>query len=328
MCIVSKIIDAKKYFALYDMDFKNEILPFEYKNIEFILDGRFAVVKATDINSNESYYISKKSYEKELELGNITDNEIQFEDMGILLKLNSTSNIFDIDSSESHTDSYIEGLPGHIKCYSGDLCYIADESGNRLTKDYCWIADKVGIDNIIEVAEKLGMTDSLKGALNTEFEEIIPCNFTKIVPIKYGKNICIRASYTDGEPIYYTTDGSIIENVDKYLGLNDIACSLWAKESIAGSIKDGILPLELQGEYTTNISREEFCVLAMQAYFAFYDKTLDDFENIEPFSDTSSNYVSAAYELGIISGTGNGKFSPLMTYTREQAVAAMYRITH
>ncbi|MCD7778210.1 MAG: S-layer homology domain-containing protein [Clostridiales bacterium] len=327
-CIVSKIVSGREYYALYDMDFENEILPFKYKSIEFILKGKFVVIKTTDEEEGHSFYISKKSLETEIEMGNIEESEISYEEAGPLLKIDSLSDISDNAADADKTDTTaIDGLEGYYICCDEDsgLYYITDDEGNKLTKEYIWIDDKVTAENFIYVSVRYGMTGTLTGAVNTEFNEIIPCNFTRLTPVQYGGRICIRAVFADGEPVYYTSYGDEInsDDIDTYLSLDNIACSGWAKQAIADAIKTGIVPERLTTDYTENISREEFCRLAMQTYFIITDSDINDFEMNCPFTDTLSLYISAAYELGIVSGTGEGRFTPDRSITRQEAAVMM-----
>ncbi len=72
--------------------------------------------------------------------------------------------------------------------------------------------------------------------------------------------------------------------------------------------KGGIVPDDLQSYYTTNITREEFCELAVQTYFVLENKDVDDFyTGTSPFSDTNSEYVIIANQLGIVNGLGDSK---------------------
>ncbi len=101
----------------------------------------------------------------------------------------------------------------------------------------------------------------------------------------------------------------------------------WAKPEVDEAIAAGLIPAELQAEYQNATTREEFCILAVKLVEAVYGVSVDQVllgrgKNIAPedtFSDTQNPYVLAAYALDITKGTGNGKFSPNLTLTRQQA---------
>lgn len=107
--------------------------------------------------------------------------------------------------------------------------------------------------------------------------------------------------------------------------------SSWAEAEVKAAIEKNLVPEDLQREYTTNITREEFCRLMVQlveqqtgksvfVYIASKGLTLTD-----PFSDTDNEDVLAAYALGIINGRGEGLFDPYSSITRQEAATMLTR---
>lgn len=101
----------------------------------------------------------------------------------------------------------------------------------------------------------------------------------------------------------------------------------WAKEEfdIANSL--GLVPpLTDQPAFTGSITREQFAELIVN----MVEKVLDEKINGAPsdtFTDTSNVAVLKAYEAGIITGVGEGKFAPKDTTNREQIATMIYRAT-
>lgn len=107
----------------------------------------------------------------------------------------------------------------------------------------------------------------------------------------------------------------------------------WAKNEIDEAIDIGLVPLELQNNYTDNITREEFAFLTV----SFVMKNLSvSFEQLESqaekysaprnnFDDSENKYVLLAAMLGIIKGVGNNLFDPVSPITREQAATMLKR---
>ena len=105
--------------------------------------------------------------------------------------------------------------------------------------------------------------------------------------------------------------------------------SSWALLEINAAFESGILPETLQGAYRTNITRLEFCNLAM----ALIRKNVSQEEitrklNLSgityheakaSFTDTYNGDVLDCYRLGIIAGRGNGIFDPNASITRNEA---------
>lgn len=83
----------------------------------------------------------------------------------------------------------------------------------------------------------------------------------------------------------------------------------------------------MQSNYTEKVTRQEFCQLAVQTYIVKTKNIID--ENYFAGWAKNAIYSVAAIKSGdtyVMTGTGNGKFSPEMNYTREQAIATMWRL--
>ncbi|GEM_PF-1926311 len=99
-------------------------------------------------------------------------------------------------------------------------------------------------------------------------------------------------------------------------------CSPWAKESIENAISAGIIPDTLQSDYTNNITRQEFCRLAVQTYMTKTGYALQSGLQT-PFTDVDDDYVTTAYMLNIVSGVGDNKFNPDSNITRQEAAVML-----
>lgn len=100
--------------------------------------------------------------------------------------------------------------------------------------------------------------------------------------------------------------------------------AFWAQESVDSMYELGLLPESLQeADMTKSITREEMCKMAVLVFehltggYPYPDST-------DHFEDTNDPAICYAYEQGIISGYGNGKFGPKDPLTREQ----FFKITH
>lgn len=125
--------------------------------------------------------------------------------------------------------------------------------------------------------------------------------------------ILTQAISTNAENTYYENQSNTeLKNLP----------SQWAEKSIADAIELGIVPEELQASYTQNISRAEFCRLAIQTYAKKTGNNID--LSIEtPFCDIDDPYVTTAYNLNIISGVGGNKFAPNNYLTRQEAAVIL-----
>ena len=123
----------------------------------------------------------------------------------------------------------------------------------------------------------------------------------------------------------------LLLNFSVYATEND--ASGWAKSEINEAVDIGFVPVELQNNYTQNITREEFAYLTVN----FVMKNLSlSFEQLESqaekysaprnkFDDSDNRYVLLAARMGIIKGVGNNLFDPISQITREQAATMLQR---
>lgn len=102
------------------------------------------------------------------------------------------------------------------------------------------------------------------------------------------------------------------------------SASSWARVEIVNAYENGLLTDKLQADYITNITREEFCELAVKLYGELTGRA-DPGKTENPFWDTDNSDVITAYHLGIVNGIGEGQFSPYSTATREEVSVMLYR---
>ncbi|MDO5388668.1 MAG: S-layer homology domain-containing protein, partial [Clostridia bacterium] len=108
---------------------------------------------------------------------------------------------------------------------------------------------------------------------------------------------------------------------------SDVSYSQWAEESIKNAVEAGLVPKDLQSDYTNKITRGEFCRLAVQTYVT---KTGNEINmSVEtPFTDIDDVYITTAYNLKIVSGVGNDKFAPNNYITRQEAAVMLNNLAY
>lgn len=246
-----------------------------------------------------------------------------------------------VDTSQSKNSFISSGNYGiAYPIYGLDNYYIVDDgsamrvqicdiNGNIVSDSYRAINNTVGtigVDTTLEVKYAEGMQDLSCGLIRTsDFTKIIPhglflTNIELVVQDDAYYYIC--TSWNALNPYYYDLNGNEINDLDSYINNNKI--SSWAVSSVEKAIDVGLVPDELQTKYTTNITREEFCELAMQTYFIIKNQNIYDFDvTNNPFTDTDSPYVIIANELGIVSGLGDGIFAPNNEITRQESAVML-----
>jgi hypothetical protein len=99
--------------------------------------------------------------------------------------------------------------------------------------------------------------------------------------------------------------------------------SSWAVEQVNAAIAEGLVPQNLQSNYTQAITRAEFSALAV----ALYEIAKGAITGRATFSDTNDVNVQKAAHIGVVTGVGNNRFDPNGRLTREQAAVMLSRLS-
>ncbi len=96
----------------------------------------------------------------------------------------------------------------------------------------------------------------------------------------------------------------------------------WAKDYIEKGVFLGLVPDNLSEDYQEDLTRAEFSHLSIKLISAMTGTADTDIikdADSSIFKDTNDPYISAAYSLGIISGTDEGSFLPDNNINRQEA---------
>lgn len=94
--------------------------------------------------------------------------------------------------------------------------------------------------------------------------------------------------------------------------------STWAIREVQEMQQKGMIPSCLDNcDMGKSITRAQMCSIAILAYSKATSENYTA-KGSGYFTDSNDPAVNAAFELGIVSGMGNGKFAPNATLTREQ----------
>lgn len=120
-------------------------------------------------------------------------------------------------------------------------------------------------------------------------------------------------------------------NLPKYVEKPDA----WAQPEVDSAIAAGLVPENMRKNYQDNITRADFCRLAINLIeikrmkIDIFMTTRGMSGRVLPpisFTDTNDPHVLAASRLGIVHGVGNNKFDPNGKITRQDA-AVMLQLT-
>ncbi len=113
----------------------------------------------------------------------------------------------------------------------------------------------------------------------------------------------------------------------------------WAQAEITSAVNKGFVPTELQNNYKSVISREQFCQMAVMYLEYATGKEIGTILSekglaidSDAFADTKNEYILAAYALGITNGSGKNEagadvFAPKGSITREMAATMLTRLS-
>lgn len=106
---------------------------------------------------------------------------------------------------------------------------------------------------------------------------------------------------------------------------SDAKMSSWAQSDVNLALNDNLIDTALLGgDYTKNITRLQFCSVAVRLAETLTGKSLPA-ASASTFTDTSNAYALKAYAAGITTGTTATTFEPNATLTRAQMAAFIYR---
>ncbi len=207
--------------------------------------------------------------------------------------------------------------------------YLADEAGNRLTNNYVTLDALSGSAGLYEFSIPAGHIDMWCGVLRLkdgQAEILVEPGLNSYRGVDAGEASFYFPVYTNGE--YYDSNGNLIEDLGLYLKPYGISLERdsWAEAAITDGMNRSYLPPELSYNYRQNITRKEYCHLAIAAYENMngeYKGAAAAYGYTSPFTDTDDYYVCAAADLGIVNGMGNGTFEPDRAITRQEAAVLL-----
>lgn len=122
---------------------------------------------------------------------------------------------------------------------------------------------------------------------------------------------------------------TIIENKNQTDKLQPVApevdssASSWAIPEIIKAYEYGLTYSDIMNKFKQSITREEFCTVVVKLYEKLSKQTVTAGKS--QFSDTHNPEIIKANQLGIVLGTGGGKFSPQLQITRQEISVMIFR---
>ncbi|WZL80938.1 CAP-associated domain-containing protein [Vallitaleaceae bacterium 9-2] len=101
--------------------------------------------------------------------------------------------------------------------------------------------------------------------------------------------------------------------------------SPWAHDEVFQAQELNLLDEHMMTRFQMEITREEFIELIIPLYEQMTNSQID-IERTQEFSDSNNPRVIRARALGIIYGTGDNRFYPKATITRQEMAVMLYRL--
>lgn len=106
---------------------------------------------------------------------------------------------------------------------------------------------------------------------------------------------------------------------------NAAEMSEWAKGDYASASEKGLIPMSIAvNNLTDNVTRGEFCNLAMNMFDTLYNGDVKLFDC--PFTDCNDDYIVKAYSLGIVHGKTETEFCPFDSITRQEMAKILVNV--
>lgn len=120
----------------------------------------------------------------------------------------------------------------------------------------------------------------------------------------------------------FTVSGAAAPSTDLEAG--DEGLSGWAAPEVNKAKDENLVTDKVMAEFPKDITREEFCELAVLLYEKMTGKKAEP-ASVNPFSDTTNPEILKAYNLKIVGGVGEGKFAPNNKVTRQEISVMLLR---
>ena len=284
-------------------------------NTEKIYSSRIGLVDEIEING-EKYLLAGGSY--------FGDNSYDYYGTVSLLIRESDWKVIintTLDPRLDPANLYIS-TDGQYLMIDGKEMYGPPDSGHRQPVTARYYYDLEG--NMIDKPEGIEFLRYI------DTGEYLQINSDGIVTTdKVNRNYTFKEKVIGGKS-YYALFKKLEEGETAADYIPEEQPSFWAVDTIRQATEAGLLYNNSNCRYQANISRQDFAVLAVEAYCKSLGMNVDEYvskHNItldfDKFEDTQNAYILLANELGILSGTSDTTFSPDRGITRQEAAVML-----
>jgi len=238
-----------------------------------------------------------------------------------------------------------------LKCHNNSLTEIDVSKNTKL------VELSVTFNELSELDVSNNTKLQVLRAGSNQLAELDVSNNTELMELQVGNNQLTQLDVS-GNTALDTLDirGNNLPNRDALTGIDPRKASVafypqtstgqaletvtvQARGEILCALNKGFVPDDLQGNYSSAITRQEFCKMAVMFMEYALGKTIDEIlsergltRDSEAFSDTSDPYILAAFALSLTGGTRAptdtqpGIFTPDGRFSRQEAATMLTRI--
>ena len=241
-----------------------------------------------------------------------------------------------VKASSSDHNIYLGGLIGLVDCelrnsYCATPIYVSITRGRQRLGGVTGNAGGIDMSNCYYDAQVCSAKYSA-GCCFTNSNPFDPtyCNGKTTAVLRSDKMPSVLGNVFRKD-VSWVNDGYPILAVMTY-GQEEDTWSEWFEDEAMGTnidreVFNALIPPELQNrDLTKDITRVEFCAVAVELYEEMGGKKLDAGALVSPFVDTSSDAVKKAYFLGITNGVSDTSFDPYTNISREQLATMLTRV--
>jgi hypothetical protein len=179
--------------------------------------------------------------------------------------------------------------------------------------------------------------DFLYGYEDDEGNLIIPCKFQQAYDFANGKALVKqdgewlvideRGDATAEDPYaFYNYAQRVADGAHTFIPDTP---SKWAASQVLDARAKGLIPQGLDGFYTSDVSRAEFCAFAVNLYETVKGTEIELDDDSIPYGDTEDEYVLKAAKMGLAKGRDAeaGLFDPDSSVTRQETAIFLARLS-
>lgn len=308
---------ASGFVGVIDTKERSVTIPFKYKDIYFLPDNKLLLAEKAKSDTDQKYYISDMS-------GNLTPTHFggmvsAVDEAGYItlckyLKINAKNeqNVLN-KKSEAIKETLVPKLALLDDKQNMVLDFIIDEvwpSGIVFEDDYAIVKSKAnewyaGSQSTTNNAKSGVIDRSGKVLIAFEYDRIEYLGKDKFEAYKNYKKYSIDLNNSKEQKAWQKP-------------------SAWAEKEITRAIDERLVPAILQNNYRDDITRGEFCSIAVKLYESMIKKEITG--RVKFDDNTLLSVEKLAYE-GIVHGLGNNKFNPDGKIKREEAAVILSKLS-